>query len=184
MTYKEFIDKARPEFEKAFKFLEGEMAKIRTSRASPALVEDIEVNAFGQKFPLKQLGSVSTPGTTQIVIQPWDASYIGPIETAISQSGLGMSAVVDKNLIRLNLPLLTEEYRQTLTKTLNEKAEMAKQTMRRAREDAWNKIQAAQKAKELTEDDKFRGKDDLQKVVDEYNKKIKELVERKLNEIA
>ncbi len=183
-TYKEFVDKARPEFDKAFKFLEGEMAKIRTSRASPALVEDIEVNAFGQKFPLKQLGSISTPGTTQIVIQPWDTSYIGPIETAIAQSGLGMSAVVDKNLIRLNLPLLTEEYRQALTKTLNEKAEMAKQTMRRAREDAWNKIQAAQKAKELTEDDKFRGKDELQKVIDEYNKKVKDLVERKLNEIA
>jgi ribosome recycling factor len=183
MSYKEFIDKAKPEFEKAFKFLEGEVAKIRTSRASPALVEDIEVNAFGSKFALKQLGAISTPQTNQIVIQPWDSSYIEPIEKAISQSGLGMSAAVDKNVIRLNLPSLTEEYRQQLAKALNEKAEQTRQTIRRQREDAWNKIQAAQKEKQISEDDKFRGKDELQKVIDEYNEKIKNLVEKKKNEL-
>jgi ribosome recycling factor len=184
MTYKEFIDKVKPEFEKAFKFLEGEIAKIRTSRASPALVEDIEVGAFGSKFPLKQLGAISTPSTNQIVIQPWDSSYIEPIEKAIASSGLGMSAVVDKNLIRLNLPLLTEEYRHALSKTLNEKAEQTKQTIRRQREDCWNKIQDAQKAKQISEDDKFRGKDELQKLIDDYNEKIKNLIEKKKQEIA
>ncbi|MCX6724366.1 MAG: ribosome recycling factor [Candidatus Staskawiczbacteria bacterium] len=184
MTYKEFIDKVKPELEKSFKFLEGELAKIRTSRASPTLVEDIEVSAFGSKFPLKQLGAISTPATNQIVIQPWDASYIEPIEKAISQSGLGMSCVVDKNVIRLNLPLLTEEYRMSLGKIINEKAEQTKQVMRRQREDVWNKIQAAQKAKEISEDDKFRGKDELQKVVDDYQEKIKKLVEKKKNELV
>jgi len=183
MTYKEFIDKAKPEFEKSFKFFEGELAKIRTSRATPSLVEDIEVNAFGSKFTIKQLGAISTPQTNQIVIQPWDISYIEPIEKAISQSGLGMSCAVDKNIIRLNLPMLTEEYRQSLNKILNEKAEQAKQTIRRQREDAWNKIQAAEKAKEISEDDKFRGKDELQKVVDDYQEKIKSLVEKKKNEL-
>ena len=184
MIYKEFIDKVKPEFEKTFRFLEGELAKIRTSRASPALVEDITVDAFSQKFPLKQLGAISTPATNQIVIQPWDISYIEPIEKAISQSGLGMSCVVDKNLIRLNLPMLTEEYRNSLGKILNEKAEQAKQAMRRQREDCWNKIQAAQKAKEISEDDKFRGKDELQKVIDDYQEKIKNLVEKKKNELV
>jgi len=184
MTYKEFIDKSKPEFEKAFKFLESEMTKIRTSRASPALVEDIEVLAFGSQFTIKQLGSISTPSTNQILIQPWDSSYIEPIQKAIEQSGLGMSAVADGNGIRLSLPLLTEEYRHQLTRTLNEKAEQSKQTIRRIREDCWNKIQAAQKAKEITEDDKFKGKDDLQKVIDDYNKKIKDLIDKKLNEIA
>lgn len=183
MSYKDFINNAKPEFDKALKFLEGELAKIRTSRASPALVEDIEVNAFGSKFPLKQLGAISTPQSNQIVIQPWDTSYIEPIEKAISQSGLGMSAVVDKNLIRLNLPLLTEEYRQLLGKNLNEKAEQTKQTIRRQRDEAWNKIQAAQKDKTISEDDKFRGKDELQKVVDEINEKIKNLVEKKKQEL-
>ncbi len=183
-SHKEFIDKVKPEFEKAFKFLEGELAKIRTSRASPALVEDIEVNAFNQKFALKQLGAISTPQTNQIVIQPWDASYIEPIEKAIAQSGLGMSSAVDKNLIRLNLPLLTEEYRQQLVKTLNEKGEQSRQTIRHWREDAWNKIQDAFKEKKLSEDDKFRGKDELQKLIDEYNKKIKDLIEKKSKEVA
>ena len=183
-TYKEFIDKVKPEFEKSFKFLEGELAKIRTSRASPTLVEDIEVNAFGSKFTIKQLGAISTPQTNQIVIQPWDVSYIEPIEKAISQSGLGMSCAVDKNLIRLNLPQLTEEYRQSLGKILNEKAEQTKQTIRRQREDAWNKIQTAQKEKQISEDDKFRGKDELQKVIDDYQEKIKTLVERKKAELV
>jgi ribosome recycling factor len=183
-NYKEFIDRAKPEFDKSFKFLEGELAKIRTSRASPSLVEDIEVNAFGSKFTIKQLGSISTPQVNQIAIQPWDISYIEPIEKAIAQSGLGMSCAVDKNLIRLNLPMLTEEYRLSLGKVLNEKAEQAKQVMRRQREDTWNKIQAAQKAKEISEDDKFRGKDELQKVVDDYQEKIKTLVDRKKNELV
>jgi len=183
MSYKEFIDKIRPEFEKAFKFLENEMAKIRTSRASPALIEDIEVSAFGSKFALKQLGAISSPQTNQLVIQPWDASYIEPIEKAISQSGLGMSAVVDKNIIRLNLPLLTEEYRHGLIRTLNEKAEQTKQVIRHERDRCWNDIQNAFKEKKISEDDKFRGKDELQKVVDEYSEKIKNLIEKKKQEV-
>jgi len=184
MSYKEFIDRAKPEFEKTFKFLDQEIAKIRTSRASPALVEDIEVDAFGSKFPIKQLGAISTPSNNQIVIQPWDISYIEPIEKAIGKSGLGMSCAVDKNVLRLNLPMLTEEYRKSLEKILGEKSEQARQVIRRQREDVWNKIQAAQKAKEMSEDDKFRGKDELQKVVDEYNKKIKDLVDKKTKELV
>ncbi len=183
MSYKEFIDKVKPEFEKSFKFLRGEIDKIRTSRASPSLVEDIEVNCFGNKFSLKQLAAISCPEANQIVIQPWEASYIEPIEKAISSSGLGMSSAVDKNVIRLNLPLLTEEYRHSLVKILNEKAEQARQTMRHWREDSWNKIQQAQKDKKITEDDKFHGKDELQKLIDEYQKKIKELIENKEKEL-
>lgn len=183
MSYKEFIDKVKPEFEKSFKFLEGELAKIRTSRASPALVEDIEVSAFGSKFTIKQLGAISAPQVNQLVIQPWDISYMEPIEKAISQSGLGMSCAVDKNVIRLNLPLLTEEYRQSLGKIINEKAEQTKQTIRRQRDDVWNKIQTAEREKEISEDDKFRGKDELQKVVDDYQEKIKTLVEKKKQEL-
>jgi len=183
MSYKEFIDKTKPEFEKAFKFLESEVAKIRTSRASPALVEDLEVDCFGSKFALKQLAAISSPQSNQLAIQPWDASYIEPIEKAISQSGLGMSSAVDKNLIRLSLPLLTEEYRKSLAKILNEKSEDAKQTMRRQRDEVWSKIQQAQREKKLTEDDKFKGKDELQKLIDEYAEKIKKLIEKKNQEI-
>ena len=182
-TYKESIDKIKPELEKSFKFLELEVAKLHTGRANPSLIEDITVDAFGSKFALKQLGAISSPQSNQIVIQPWDISYIEPIEKAISSSGLGMSAVVDKNLIRLNLPLLTEEYRQVLVKTLNEKAEQTRKTIRHWREDAWNEIQQSQKDKKISEDDKFRGKDELQKVIDDYTEKIKSLIEKKKNEL-
>ena len=181
---KNLIDGAKMEFEKALKFLEGELAKIRTSHATPALIEDVEVDCFGQKFSLKQLAAISAPQPNQLVIQPWDQSYIEPIEKAIAKSGLGMSAAVDKNSIRLSLPTLTEEYRKSLLKVLNEKAEDCRQVMRRAREEAWNSVQAAQKAKTLTEDDKFKAKDDLQKLIDEYGKKIKGLVERKEQEVS
>jgi len=183
MTYKEFIDGVKPEFEKAIKFLEGEMAKLRTSRASPALVEDVQVNYMGEKYPLKQLAAISCPQPNQIVIQPWDPSYIESIEKAITSSGLGMSAAVDKTVIRLSLPLLTEEYRNNLIKILNEKAEQARQTMRKWRDEAWGKIQTAQREKKLTEDDKFKGKEGLQKLIDEYQKKINDLIERKKSEV-
>ncbi len=183
MSYKEFIDNVKPEFEKAFRFLHSEMDKIRTSRATPSLVEDIQVNCFGQNFALNQLASISAPEPNQIVITPWDPSYIESIEKAIASSGLGMSSSVDKNVIRLSLPTLTQEYRQSLVKILNAKAEEGRQTLRHWREDAWNKIQQAQKEKKLTEDDKFHGKDELQKLIDEFQKKIKELIEKKEKEL-
>lgn len=183
MSYKEIIDKIKPEFDKTIKFFEGELQKFRTSRASPSMVEDIEVDAFGSKFPLKQLGAISCPQANQIVIQPWDKSYIEPIEKAIAGSGLGMSAIVDKNLIRLNLPLLTEQYRDVVAKNLNEKGEQARKTIRHWREIAWGDLQNSFKEKKITEDDKFRGKDELQKVVDQFNDKVKELIERKKKEL-
>ncbi|MGH7238701.1 MAG: ribosome-recycling factor [Candidatus Saccharimonadales bacterium] len=184
MQYKEFIDAAKQEFEKALVFFEQETQKLRTSRTSPALVEDLQVDCFGSVFALKQLAAIACPQPNQIVITPWDASYVEPIERSVAKSGLGMSSAVDKNVIRLSLPLLTQEYREQMAKILNERAERCRQTMRRTREDAWNKVQAAQKAKQLTEDDKFRAKDALQDLVDEYQKNIETLVERKKQEIA
>lgn len=183
MSYKELVEKVKPEFEKTFKFLEQEISKIRTSRASPALVEDIEVDCFGSKFTLKQLAAISSPEANQLAIQPWDSSYIEPIQKAIAQSGLGMSSAVDKNLIRLSMPLMTQEYRDSLSKILNEKSEQTRETMRHWRDDAWSKIQQAQREKKISEDDKFRGKDELQKLIDDYSKKIKDLIDKKKNEI-
>ena len=181
--YKEIINKIRPELDKVIKFLDGELIKFRTSRASPAIVEDIKVNCFGNNFPLKQLGAISCPQPNQIVIQPWDKSYIEPIEKAISRSDLALAPIVDQNVIRLNLPHLTEEYRQNLIKNLGEKAEQARRTVRHWREVAWDEIQEAFKEAEMSEDDKFQGKDELQKLIDECNEKIKEMVTRKKKEV-
>lgn len=183
MTYQEIIEQIKPGLDKAINFLEREVQKIRTSRANPSLVEDLEVECFDQKFPLKQLASISVAGPRQLVIQPWDRSYLESIEKAISQSGSGISPVVDKELIRISLPQLSEEYRKDLLMILAAKQEEAKRTIRRWREEAWNKIQTEFREGEVREDDKFKGKDKLQELIDEYNEKVEEIGERKKKEI-
>jgi len=182
--YKEIIDKIKPEFDKVIIFLERELAKIRTGRASPSLVEEIEVECFGQKFPLKQLAAISSPGSRQILIQPWDKSCIEPIEKALSQSSIGASPIVDKDLIRLSLPPLNTEYRENLLRLISEKQEEARKTIRRWREEAWTEIQERAREGKIREDDKFRGKSELQKLVDEYNEKVEETGEKKKKEIS
>ncbi len=184
MTYQEIINKIKPEMDKAINFLGGEMAKIRTSRATPSLVEDIVVECFGQKFPLKQLAAISCPQPRQIIVQPWDKSYLEFIEKALSRTALGITPIVDKDLIRVSLPSLTEEYRKNLLRILSEKQEDAKKTVRRWREEAWKEIQEGFKNGKIREDDKFRAKDELQDLIDEYNEKIEQAGENKKKEIT
>ncbi len=181
--YQEIINKIKPELDKVINFLDNELAKIRTGRASPSLVEDIEVECFGQKFPLKQLAAISASGSRQIVIQPWDKSYLEPIEKALQQSAVSVSPIVDKDLIRLSLPPLSEEYRKNLLRILSEKQEEAKKTVRHWREVAWDEIQQRFKEGKIREDDKFRGKSELQDLIDQYNQKIEEMGERKKKEV-
>lgn len=182
-SYKDIINKIKPELDKVVGFLEREAAKFRTSRATPALVEDIIVEYLGQKFPLKQLAAISTPDSRQILVQPWDKSYIKSIVSALEKTGVGANPVVDKDAIRIILPPLTEEYRENLIRSLSEKKEQARQVVRRWRDKSWDEIQESFKEGKIREDDKFRGKDELQKLVDEYNKRIDDLVERKKKEI-
>lgn len=183
MNYKDIIKKIEPEFQKVILFLERELAKIRTGRASPALVQDLVVECFGQKFPLKQLASISAPESRQLVIYPWDKSYIEGIEKSIASAGLGVSTVVDKDIIRISFPPLSDEYRKNLAHILSEKQEDARKTIRHWREKAWDQIQEKFKEKEISEDDKFRAKDELQELVDNYHKKIEEMGEKKRKEI-
>ncbi len=183
MNYKDILNKFRPEMDKSIAFVKSELQKLRTGQASPVLVEGVIVDYMGTRLSVKQLGSISCPEPRQIVIQPWDKSSIEFIERALSQANLGMSPVVDANTIRLNMPALTEDYRKELVKILSERKETARQVIRKWREEAWKEVQEKFVAKELREDDKFRAKDDLQKMVDEYNKKIDELVEAKNKEI-
>lgn len=180
--YKELIDEIKPELDKVISFLETELSKIRTERASPALVENIVVDCFGQKLPLKQLAAISSQGR-EILVQPWDNSYIESIIKALSQSMLGLSPASDKNAIRIKLPPLTGEFRKDMVRILSQKQEESRQTIRRWREKTWKEIQDGFKEGKIREDDKFRAKDELQKLVDEYNEKIEKLGEKKKKEI-
>ena len=181
--HQEIINKIKPETEKVINFLEKEFNNIRTSRATPSLVEEIIVECFGQKFPLKQLAAISVPEPKQILIQPWDKSYFEGIVQALQKRGSGLSPVIDKESIRIKLPPLNEEYRKDLIRLVSEKEEQARRTIRKWREEAWKEVQEKTSQGKIREDDKFRAKDDLQKIIDEYNKKIETMGEKKRKEI-
>jgi len=182
-SHKDIINKIKPELEKVISFFDKEMQKIRTSRASVSLVEDIEAECFGQKFSLKQLATISVSGPREILIQSWDKSYIEGIVKALEKNDFGASPLVERNLIKVSLPTLSEEFRKDLIRLIATKQEQAKQTIRRWREEAWGKIQDGFREGKIKEDDKFKGKDELQDLVEEYNKKIEDLAEKKKKEI-
>jgi len=183
MDYKEILDKIKPEMDRVVDFLDRELAKVRISGASIPLIEDILVDCFGQKLSLKQLAAISLPEPRLIVIQPWDSSYIESIQRAIEKASLGASPIVDQKIIRISLPPLSEEYRQNLVKIISEKKENARQTIRHWREEGWKEIQDKFKTGELSEDNKYKGKDKLQELVDDYNQKIEEKADKKRKEI-
>ena len=180
--YKELIDSLKPELDKAIEFLRKEFMKIKTSRATPAMVEDIEIDCYDQKMPIKQLANISAPQPRLITIDPWDKSILPELEKGIRQSS-SFSPVVDGEIIRINIPPLSEDQRKEYVKIINDKTEEARISIRLHREKIWKEIQEMERKGELPEDDKFKAKDELQKVVDEYNKKVEEMKNKKEKEI-
>jgi ribosome recycling factor len=180
---REYIETNREHFESAVAHFEAEAGKLRTGRANPSLVEGLLVDYYGVKTPLKQIATISTPEARQILIQPWDRGAMVFIETAIRESDLGLNPANDGATVRITLPALTEDRRHELVRVLNQRAEDARVSVRGTREEIWKHIQELEKEGEVGEDDKFRGKDDLQKVVDEYNARIESLREKKEKEI-
>lgn len=180
---KELIDGKRQNFESAVLHFSEEAAKIRTGRANPGLVENLLVDYYGTKTPLKQIASINIPEARQILIQPWDKGSLVMIEAAIRESDLGLNPGNDGQNIRIVLPQLTEERRKEFVKTLNHRAEDSHIAIRTIREELWKEIQELERESLISEDDKFRGKDDLQKVVDEHNEKIESLRKKKEEEI-
>jgi ribosome recycling factor len=162
--------------------IKKEFLKIKTSRATPAMVEDIEIDCYGQKFSIKQLGTISVPQSRLIMIQPWDRSILSDIEKGIRKNS-GFNPVVDGEIIRINLPSLSEEQRKEYVKIISDKTEEARISVRLHRDRVWKEIQEMEKGGELREDDKFRAKDELQKLVDDYNQKIEELKNKKEQEL-
>lgn len=159
------------------------IASIRTSLPSPALVEDVLVEYYGSKLPLKQIAAISVAPPNILIIQPWDKAALQPIEKAISQSQLNISPVVDGGVVRVVLPPLTEERRKDLVKVLSGEAEKAKISFRLARDEVRKNIQNDFNAKKLSEDQKFKLNNTLQKEVDAFNEALEGLLEKKEKEI-
>jgi ribosome recycling factor len=180
---KEIIEKKRPEIEKSLEHFKEELNQVRTGRASAALVENLLVDYYGAKSPLKQVASITVPEPRTITIAPWDKDNLVNIEKAIRESQLNLNPNNDGQVIRINIPALTEDRRKELIKVLNQKAENARIAIRKHREDAWEEIQRMEKEGKIGEDDKFSGKDKLQMLVDEYNAKIEEIRTKKEQDV-
>ncbi|MFA5737120.1 MAG: ribosome recycling factor [Candidatus Paceibacterota bacterium] len=164
-------------------WLGREYLSIRTGKATPQVLDSVLVDSYGSKTPIKHLANIAIEDAKTLRITPWDKSQIKEIQLAIEKSNLGLSTAPDSDSLRLSFPDLTEERRKMLMKLVNEKMEEARVSVRKEREKIWNEIQDQEKAGQISEDDKFKAKDELQKIIDEINDKIAGLSERKEKEI-
>ncbi len=183
MTVREIINGAEEKMKKSFESVTREFAEIRTGRASPTLVEGMHVDYYGTPTLLKQLASISAPDAHLLVIQPWDVSAIPEIEKTIMKSNLGITPSNDGKVIRLSVPQLSKERRQELAKVVHKMSEEGRISLRTIRRDAKEHLEKLEKDKVISEDDKFRGVEDLQKHVDKYIAKVDELLKNKEKEI-
>lgn len=183
MDSEELLFEYEEKMDKSLENLINDYATIKAGRANPHLVDKIRVDYYGAPTPLQQVGNISVPEPRMIMIQPWDASLIKPIEKAILQSDLGLNPNNDGKVIRLVLPELTEERRKELAKEVKKKGEGAKVAVRNIRRDANDAVKKANKANEISDDEQEGLEDDIQKLTDKYIAKIDAEIERKTKEI-
>ncbi len=164
-------------------WLQRELATIRAGRATPAILDHIVVESYGSKMPIKNVGSISIDDARTLRITPWDASQVKNIESAISAANLGVSSSPAEGGVRIIFPELTGEKRRALAKVVHDKLEESKIRVKTEREKTWNDIQNKERAKQISEDDKFRYKDDLQKLVDDAHRALESLAKKKESEI-
>ncbi|MFA6354527.1 MAG: ribosome recycling factor [Candidatus Paceibacterota bacterium] len=163
--------------------LKEELSTIRSGRPSVEFVENIRVSCYGQEMTIKQLGSLSVIPPRTIQISVWDKASVGAVMKGIEDAKIGMSASNDGNLVRANLPVLTEERREEVSRMVKKMSEGVRIQVRNKRDEAMKKLKAAADDKEISEDQSFKFKEKIQKVVDENNGKIETMVGAKLEEI-
>jgi len=178
-----FVDSAKLEFGKVMEALRRDLGSLRTGRANLALVEDVEVESYGTKMSLKSVASLSTPDARTVAIEPWDKNLLKDIEHALIAANLGINPVVDGVTVRLIVPQLTEESRKELIKIMKGKIEEHRQRLRRVRDEVKDRILTAEREKNMSEDERFREQELLDKMSGEFNDEIKEIGEKKEKEI-
>ena len=181
--YQSTISKLKSKMQEVLDRFSESLKGLRTGKASASLVENISVNYYGSKVPLKQTANISTPDASSIVIQPWDANALGDIQLAIQNSAIGLNPSSDGRSIRLSLPPMTTERREELVKMIHKMAEESRVVLRNLREETWREIKTLESQKQVTEDDRYTAEKDLNKLIEDFNKKIVEQVEAKEKEI-
>ena len=178
-TYSE----TRERMGKSIDALDNELKRVRTGRASLNILDGIRVDYYGTQTPLNQMASLSVPESRLIVIQPWDATVIKDIEKALLKSDLGLTPSSDGKLIRLAIPPLTEERRKELVKVVSKMCEDYKVAVRNIRRDSNEFLKMAKKEGDISEDDLFKGQDQVQEITDEFVKRIDDIFKEKEKEI-
>lgn len=181
--YQEIIKKTENSMKEALEFLKNDLSKMRAGKANISMISDIVVDYYGSKASLKQLATILTPEPQLIIIQPYDKNSLKNIEKAIQTSKLGLTPTNDGKIIRINIPPLTEERRKEIVQVLNQKLEESRIVLRNIREENWKEIKKLESEGKITEDDKYKAQDELNKLINDYNNKIKELGEAKEREI-
>ena len=179
----EILSEIRQKMNKTTEALERDFKRIRTGRASTALLEGIRVDCYDTQMPIEQVASIAAPESRLITIQPWDLSVIGDIEKAILKSELGLTPANDGKIIRISIPPLTEERRKELAKLAKKMAEENRISVRNLRREANEMFKELKTEKEISEDEFFKSQDDVQKITDQFIKKIDEITSRKEKEI-
>ena len=174
---------SRQKMDNAIEALQREMAKMRTGRASLAILEEVRVDYYGQMVPLNQVGTLSVPEARLITISPWESNIIPAIEKAIQTSNLGLSPINDGKLIRIPIPALTEERRKDIVKVLKNYAEEARVAVRHARRDAMDEVKKLEKDSKINEDDSKKAQTQIQKLTDDFVAKVDESFHKKEQEI-
>ncbi len=179
----DILEHVQEKMMQAVESMQRDFAGYRTGKASPALVENLQVEYYGAQTRLRDIAGITAPEPRLLVIQPWDQSAITGIEKAIQASSLGISPVSDGRVIRLPIPELSEERRLDLSKHASKRAEAARVEVRAARRDGNEMVKKAEKAKEITEDDQTRMQKEIQDLTDEYIREIDGLLKKKEGEL-
>ena len=174
---------AKDRMEKAKEATRQEFNKVRTGKASPAILDNIMVEYYGTMVPISQVANIAAPEPRLVTIHPWEKKMLAIIEKAIFQSELGITPTSDGNIIRLPIPQLTEARRKDMVKTVHKLSEDGRVAIRNVRRDLIQKLKNAEKNSEIREDEFYRGQDEIQKMTDDYIKEIDEMVKHKEKEI-
>lgn len=177
------IETAKENMKEAASFCKKEFGHIRAGKASPALLDGVKVNYYGSQTPLNQLATISAPEPRMLLVQPYDKSSMEDIEKAIMASGLGLNPNNDGQIIRIPLPMLSEERRKDLVKVARETAEKARISIRNSRREANDEIKKTVQDESLPEDSRYESEEEVQKLTDQYINTVDEMLEVKEQEI-
>jgi len=178
------LNETREKMEKALEALSSDLSSLRTGQANPSLIEQMMIETYETHMPLLELATIITEGPDQLLVTPFDQSIIKNIERALTmERNLGLSVRTEENVIRVQIPPLSEERRQEFSKILHQKLEAGRVMIRQVRHEAMESIEQDFTAKQLGEDEKFRRQQDLQKLTDEFNGKIEEMGKKKEAEL-